>query len=147
LNICYCFTITTTKINTHSLHDALPSYGRTRRHSRSNSDNLVICTREFYQRQAEYILVLRRLGSCTGLLMNLARDLVEFSGCVPCRCIAFFSGSVTFAFYGNTMKYLGTFYVFQVVENRHQVIDIVSVNGTEVPEVERLEEVAFLKQC
>ena len=59
---------------------------------------------------------------------------------------AFLSRSVAFSFDGDAVQQLGAWDVLDVLEDLCQVLDIVAINGTKVPEVERFKEVGLLEQ-
>ena len=80
------------------------------------------------------------------LLMNLSGNLIKGARSMPGRGIALFGGTISFALYGHTVKNLGSFDILKIVENRDQVIDIMTIHRAKVSKVERFKEITLTQQ-
>ena len=100
---------------------------------------------QFNDAVPKHVLELGWLGFVVPAFEDFTRILVEEARRVPFRGASCLRGRVSGAFPGHHMKQLGAGDVFQIGEHLREVLHVVAIHGTEVPEVQRLEEVALLQ--
>ena len=103
-----------------------------------------IFTHEFQQCLAEYVLEQGRL-SVTVAYYAFACNLVKESRSMP-NCRVLLGGFVALALDGLDMQQFGTVHVLYVAQYAYQILDVVSVNGTEISDIHALEHVVLMGQ-
>lgn len=94
----------------------------------------------------EHVLVFGRLGSGGRGFQDLSRLFVEHAWSVPGRFVAFFRIFVALPFLGEDVEQLRPRDIPQIPERLSKSDDIVPIDGSEVAEMERFEEVAVFHQ-
>ena len=113
-------------------------------HGGSYAHNLVILFCQFKKRIAKYILKARRLSRAC-FLNAFAVFRVEKTRCVP-------NGGVllcllkTFTFHRVQVQQLGTLHILNLLEDAHQLNDVVSVCRTYVADVHTLKDVLLVRK-
>ena len=91
---------------------------------------------------SEDILVFLGLGWIT-VYDAFARLRVELAWGVPCGDVAL-GGRIAVTFLRMQMQQLRSFHVLQLLENTHQLLDVVSVERPEVADVHAVEDVLLM---
>ena len=96
---------------------------------------------QFQNGISEHVLKFRR---CVRFILfdQLSGFLVELSGGVP-GCLVYFRLFESFSFDRDTMQKFRTFYIFQISQYLDEVVYVMAVHGTEVPETKSLEQVTL----
>ena len=102
---------------------------------------------QFNDAVPKHVLELGRLGGVVPAFEDFTRFLVEEARRVPFRGASCLGRRVSGTFPGHHMKQLGAGDVFQIGEHLREVLHVVAIHRTEVPKVQRLEEVALLQDC
>src|SRR5690606_24236760 len=115
-------------------------------HSGPDSDNLFVHPGQLHQLMAKDILVSRWLNRLVFFPGNLAGDLIKLARRMPGCCVAVLCRTVALALHRNAMKNLRPLDALEVVQNGDQVIDIMTIDRSEIPEVQRFKEVALAEE-
>jgi hypothetical protein len=92
---------------------------------------------------AEYILVFGRLRGIIYFFPDLTSYFIEKAGGMPFGLV-FFGQSIAFTFGSNAMKYFRAWNFFQIFQYAYQVVDIMPIYRTKIPEFERFKQIALL---
>ena len=111
-------------------------------HGWRNAYNLIIGLGQFQKGVSEDILILRWLVLVVAF-NQFARVGIELAWGVPYRLVVFCWG-ITVAFLRMQVEQLGTFHVFELLQDTHQFLHVVTIEGTEVTYVHALEDVLLL---
>ena len=121
----------------HCFHEFV--HGASRRHCGRHAHYLGVQPCQFHESFAENVLIFRRqiffiaCNSLSGIGVKLAWS-VPYSSCILSRLIAF-------SLYGMDMKKFRTAHILQLVEHSHQFFHVMSIDGTEVTDVQSLEDI------
>ena len=66
---------------------------------------------------------------------------------MPGSFVATFCWAIALPFYGDAMEDFGSWNIFEVFEDFHQVVHVMSIYRTKIAEVEGFKEVALLEYC
>src|SRR5690349_8449510 len=121
-------------------------HGRSRRHGGCDTDYFVVAPGQFNQCMTKNILVLRRLRTLVSLLVDFTRDLVECPRRMPGGGVAFFGGGESLALDGDAVKDLRSLNILQIAEDGYQMIYIMAVDRTEIPQIQRFKKIALCQQ-
>ena len=127
----------------HFLHHELQAASR--RHGRGHPHNASVGLGQFDDAVPKHVLELGGLRRAVSSLQDLARLFVEQPRSVPLGGASRFGRSVPRTFARHHVKQLGARNVLEVFEHLRQVLHVVAVDRTKVPEVQRLKEVALLE--
>ena len=123
------------------LHDA---HRAARRHGRRDAEDARVGARQLQQRIAEHVLIARALA--VGVLRDdLPRLLVEATGVVPRRRLQF-RRAIALALDRVHVQELGPLHILDLRERLDQFYHVVAVHGTEVADIEALEDVLLIGQ-
>ena len=124
----------------HLLHHDV--HGASCGHGGCHAYNVRILLSKFQECLAEYALEFGRLVAAVGN-DALARVNVELAWGMPNGGLVF-CGLVAVSFLGMQVQQLRTFHVFQLAQQSHYLLDIMSVEWSEVADVHALEDVLLV---
>ena len=128
----------------HRFHHQLQ--GATGRHGGGDTHDAFVLLGEFDDGVPEDVLVLRWFRGLGRDLDDLAGVLVEQARCVPLGGAAGLGGGVPLALGRDQVQQFRARNVLEVPQHMLHLLDIVPVDGPEVAEVERFEEIGLLEK-
>ena len=111
----------------------------TRRHSGRDTHDAVVLLSQFHNGVAKHILIFQRLAVRIILYLHTRLGVEQSRRMIGDRILL--GGAHPLALLGNNMQQLGTLNLLQLCQHLHQLVQIVAVDGTEIAEAQRLEQI------